>query len=210
MALTAAERQRAYKARKKAEGVDFAKVQREWRAENKDKVKKHNATQKENGNKARYWKGPAGKANSKRAHEKTMQDAGKRRMLSIGARINESMHDPSTKTSKFLKKYTEFSTKAEVKNHIESLLGASWMTWENYGHHNADGVRKWHVGHRIPRIEYDGEDLADLRRCWSRANLFPQDADENFKLNDAVPAESTLLPLRHVWPLRWKDQLPSQ
>ena len=85
MALTDAEKTKRYRD-KKAPG-EMAKYQREWRAKNKDKTKKHNETQKAKGNRAKYWKGKAGKATSKRGYKKKMADPGRRLMLSIGSRI---------------------------------------------------------------------------------------------------------------------------
>mgnify|MGYP000464938074 CR=1 FL=1 len=205
MPLTAAEKQ----ARRRAKlGSDYAKYLRDWRAANKDKVKKHNQTQKLNGNHSKYWKGKNGKATSKRGYEKKMADPGRRLMLSIGSRITQSMADPSNRTSTRLTEFTEFTDSTDVRVHFESKF-KPWMNWTNYGVHKLGGPRNWNVGHRIPLSKYDANNKEDFRRCWTRANLFPQEAKQNHELNDSLPNIQRLMMMSEVWPLAWCGRLPS-
>tara|TARA_B100000787_G_scaffold169065_1_gene159226 strand:- start:1234 stop:1842 length:609 start_codon:yes stop_codon:yes gene_type:complete len=200
MPQTAAERQRAYKARQKAKGVDFAEVQRDWRAQNKDKVYLHN--QKQKPNKAAYSKTDKGKATLKRFHDKRMTDPGKRIVLSIGSRITQSMNHASNTPSNRLMKHTEFVTSEDVRNHFQSLW-EPWMNWSNYGPH-LPGVLNWNVGHRIPLSYYNHHDLEDVRRCWSKRNLFPQNAEENSKMNNSWPGDDVVWAVcDSVWPKSW-------
>ena len=199
MAKTAAEKQRDYRARKKAQGVDFAKVQRDWRAGHKANVRAHN--QKQKANKSKYSKTQKGKATFSRYHKKRMSDAGKRVVLSIGSRITQSMNHASGKSSNRLVMHTEFKNSSDVREHFQSLW-KPWMNWSNYGPH-VIGVRNWNVGHRIPIAFYDHDDIEDVRRCWAKDNLFPQEAKENAEMNDSFPGWGTVLGMEHVWPKEW-------
>jgi len=207
MALTVNERAKRWRD-KKAPG-ERAKYLREWRAKNKDKTKKHNQTQKEKGNHARYWKGAAGKATAKRGYEKKMADPGRRLMLSIGSRITKSITDQSKRTSTRLKEYTEFFNSDDVRNHFGSQF-EDWMHWGNYGPHNPNGIRTWNIGHHIPLSKFDSKNKNDVRRCWSKANLFPQEAQENNQLVNARPLPSVLESLRHLWPIGWDGRVPTK
>lgn len=208
MPKSATERQRDYKARQKAKGVDFAEVQRNWRKENKDKVRNHNQTQKLKGNHARYWKGKNGKKTARRGYEKKMSNPGQRLMLSIGSRITQFMKDPSKRPSTRLKSFTEFQNSEEVRSHFERQF-QPWMNWENYGVHKLGDERAWNVGHQIPLSKYSPNDVDDFKLCWSKQNLIPQDAQENSELNDSMPPLAKLLELKAIWPLAWNGCLPS-
>jgi hypothetical protein len=202
MGLSGAERQRAYKARQKAKGVDFAKVQRDWRAENKEKVQEHNRRQK--ANKSAYFKREKGKATLRRYYEKEVTDPGKRLMMSMATRMSQAMHkNVSNEASSRLMLYTEFENSKDVRDHFESLW-EPWMNWDNYGP-CTKSAKNWNIGHRIPLSYYDANDPEDVRRCWSKDNLFPQDAIENTSLNDGFPGHDVLMNIPvSVFPKVWR------
>ena len=102
---------------------------------------------------------------------------------------------------------TEFGSNAEWRTHLESTF-APWMNWQNRGKHcHGDPYKKkWNIGHRIPCALYDCRDPEDLRKCFSKANLFAQCARENIEQNArGIPSRMDLERLRHVWPKCWEN-----
>jgi hypothetical protein len=84
------------------------------------------------------------------------------------------------------------------------------MNFGNYGNHVAGAgyKQRWQIGHRLPFIIYDVELQDDMRRCFSTANIFPQDSRENVELCDKLALnDKELLALKHVWPSRANGDL---
>jgi hypothetical protein len=97
-------------------------------------------------------------------------------------------------TSATISKWTDFKD-GDVRAHFESMLIFP-MTAHNYG-------RVWHIGHRIARAMFKRNNPEDVKRCWSRDNLFPQLASENLKLKVKLPED--LASLQHIWPTHWRE-----
>jgi len=144
---------------------------------------------------ARYWRSPKGRANIKRSNAKPSKQ--------IQNRISRLLRD-STLESASLQAQTGFSSNEDVRTHLASTF-EPWMTWENHGMLPKGAGRNvvWQIGHRIPCSAYDLSNPEDLKRCFSKANIFAQCAHENISLNDAVPDRDVLEPLRSVWPVSW-------
>jgi len=100
--------------------------------------------------------------------------------------------------SSTVSKWTQFKSGAEIKNHFEDQF-AEGMSWSNYGY----GADKWNIGHRIARAKYDHSNPEDVRRCWSKKNLFPQWQSENLSLGAKLPETAELLALADVHPTAW-------
>lgn len=73
-----------------------------------------------------------------------------------------------------------FADNRDVQEHLVSTF-EPWMTLENQGVRRCgdDYNTKWHIGHRIPRAVFDSANIEDMRRCWSRENLYAQCARTN-------------------------------
>ena len=73
-----------------------------------------------------------------------------------------------------------FADNRDVQEHLVSTF-EPWMTLENQGVHRRgdDYNTKWHIGHRIPRAVFDSANIEDMRRCWSRENVYAQCARAN-------------------------------
>lgn len=110
-------------------------------------------------------------------------------------------------SSETVMSYSEFNDAEDLRAHFESQF-QSWMTWENHGKASKDGVKKWNVGHKIARALYDANNEEDVRRCWSKKNLFPQDANENVALHTKLPAEDVLNQMKECWPVGWGGVVP--
>ena len=107
-------------------------------------------------------------------------------------------------------KLGSFASNEEAMAHFEERFDPSWMSWENQGRHVKGNAYKatWNIGHALPRKIFDQSDEADLRRCWSPDNLFPQCARQNTELRDAlVYTDDELLAMRHLWPVGANDDL---
>ena len=100
--------------------------------------------------------------------------------------------------SSTVSKWTEFALPGDIKRHFEAQF-IDGMSWSNYGY----GSDKWNIGHRIARALYDSSNPEDVRRCWSKKNLFPQWQRENLSLKTTLPAPSVLAELADVHPIAW-------
>ena len=107
-------------------------------------------------------------------------------------------------------KLGSFASNEEAMAHFTARFDTSWMSWENRGAHKKGNAynETWNIGHALPRKIFDPSDEADLRRCWSPDNLFPQCARQNAELRDAlVYTDDELLAMRHLWPVGANDDL---
>lgn len=98
----------------------------------------------------------------------------------------------------------------ELRAHFESTF-EPWMTWSNRGVHKAGGNSgRWQTGHRLACAFYDDGNPADIKRCWNKANLFAQDADENHRLKVKMPDDAVLerLCALDLLPCAWNGIVP--
>ena len=108
-------------------------------------------------------------------------------------------------------KATGCTSTEELRAHFESTF-EPWMTWNNHGAHKAGGNSEaWQIGHRLAKANfYDDSNPADIKRCWNKANLFAQDADENHALSVTMPDDAVLERLRalNLLPCAWNGIVP--
>ena len=180
--------------------------------------RKHNGTEKRRQSQAKYKQSekhalnqakyaPRKKELHARDYERIHSDVGLNLEHGIGVKIGQ-MIKGSRIESMTIMQYSEFADAEDIKVHLQSTFDVG-MTLDNFGKHIRGGPRVWNVGHRIARFHYDANCLEDVKRCWSKANLFAQWADENIKLKVQFPHEEALLKLRAYWPTAWNGQLPS-
>ena len=87
------------------------------------------------------------------------------------------------------------------------------MNWANQGRKIAGGNSEaWQIGHRLARAFYSSSNPIDVKRCWNKANLFAQDADENHALKVKMPDDAVLEELRskNLLPCLWEGEIPSK
>lgn len=145
-----------------------------------------------------YNKGELGKAAAARHTAKRQADPGKNLEDRIRGGLKAILSGSIT-TSNTVFKWTQFKSGAEVKRHFQDQFGTSGMSWSNYGW----GSDKWNSGHRIARALYDANNPEDVRRCWSKKNLFPQWQSENISLGTTLPSSEVLAGLADVHPIAW-------
>lgn len=92
--------------------------------------------------------------------------------------------------SRKVSEMTEFKDQNDMIKHFERQFTPG-MTRENFGR----GEQDWSIGHEIPRSYYDPFDLDDQKRCWKKANLFPQWHRENVRSNVKLPTNERLMEL---------------
>ena len=147
-----------------------------------------------------YEASEAGKLSRKgrnaRSYIKRMADPG----LHIGDRIRQKLVKMlhGSGQSSTVSTWTEFDLPKDIQEHFEGQF-ATGMSWDNYGH----GDDKWNIGHRIARALYDQSNPEDVRRCWSKKNLFPQWQPENLSLGTTLPPPDVLAELADVHPIAW-------
>jgi hypothetical protein len=178
-----------------------------WAASAKGKAtqKRRNERAKANGSVSKFWKSDKGKALAHKEYLKKKASPGKLLMLRIGTRMQQAFSRPEDSTR--LKKWTEFKGHADCRSHFEGLF-EDWMSWDNYGPYTTEGPRHWNIGHIIPLSKYDSSSQADMKRCWSKANLKPQCAKENQMALATLPSIAVMNGLKEYWPASWAGKLP--
>ena len=151
--------------------------------------------------KAKAWEASkVGKASRKctntRQHIKRKNDPGVHLGDVIQGKLVKMLR--GTNQSSTISKWTEFDSHNDIKRHFENQF-EDGMSWTNYG----SGNDKWNIGHRIARAQYDHSNPEDVRRCWSKKNLFPQWQTENLSLGAKLPSSKVLAGLADVHPIAW-------
>jgi hypothetical protein len=149
----------------------------------------------------RYKTSEAGKASQHRAN--TTASA------RIGKKISKLCRDSGIDSVSAMEA-TGCTSTEELRAHFESTF-EPWMNWANHGAHKAGGNSEaWQIGHRLARAFYDDSNPADIKRCWNKANLFAQDADENHALSVKMPDDAVLERLRalDLLPCAWGGIVP--
>ena len=171
----------------------------------KETQKRHKSSEKCHQTNAAYRESPRYREVKDAEYERTHSDPGLHLQHGIGVAIVKMMKGQVGDSNR-VRNFTEFASPDEVTAHFSGLL-EDGMTLFNHGKHGATPERVWNVGHRIARAMYSSTE-EDIKRCWRRANLFPQWADQNLSLQVQLPSDTALLELRHCWPLSWNDKLP--
>jgi hypothetical protein len=100
--------------------------------------------------------------------------------------------------------YTEFESGDDVLAHFARQLPAL-----------GDGVKMsdhgpvWWIGHRIPRVYFDHTNMEDVKRCWSKVNMFPQLKEDNQKDESSLTKETCTIVGEAHFPLSWGGTTPS-
>ena len=152
----------------------------------------------------RYITSAKGKARNARQYAKRRNDPIRWLWEKLFKKMNEMMTNPDRESGTVFK-FTEFASRDDMILHFQHQFTPG-MTTSNHGR----GSDKWNIGHRIARAMYDKTNEEDQRRCWSKANLFPQWETENVREGVRLPNAQALLALRGVWPVAWNDQLPNK
>lgn len=82
---------------------------------------------------------------------------------------------------------TEFKSEDDVLKHFSDQYEKG-MTDANHG----KGAGKWNIGHALPQAYFNPNNEADLKRCWMKANLFPQWENENLEQSSHLPSNAVL------------------
>ena len=187
--------------RRRYEDGDVCKtIKRAWSNSESGKAsaRKTSRGEKVKANGRRYRLSEKGKATDKRYSSKLSSklSASLRRMV---RGINQN---PAS-----LPSLGVFADNRDVQEHIVSTF-EPWMTLENQGvrRRGDDYNTKWHIGHRIPRAVFDSANIEDMRRCWSRENVYAQCARANVENGKKLTlTDAELLQLQSVWPTAAKD-----
>ena len=101
-----------------------------------------------------------------------------------------------------------FEDNADAEAFFESTKTEPWMRDAPWGPRTktTEPQTVLQIGHRIPKAWYRHDDEAEIKKCWSRLNLFAQcavenhdNADRNFLKREAWMA------LKAVWPKQCAD-----
>ena len=156
-------------------------------------MKRYRKSEKCKTSNARYRKSERGKAVARRQDGKITVKLSK----SLYSMVRGTHDGPTT-----FPRLGIFASNEEATAHIESTF-EPWMNSTNTGVHRiGDAYRsKWHIGHRIPKCWYDHEDLEEVKKAWSRANLFAQCARENLEArNRNILTALQWDALKPIWP----------
>jgi hypothetical protein len=136
-----------------------------------------------------WAKTPKGRAVQFRGNHSDSRRVSRKRskvMIAIGSKICKMLRNGGLESGT-VSASTQFGTNDELRSHLTTTFD----TGMHFGNHG-NGAGHWHVGHRIARAMYDPSDPEDVRRCWSKPNIFAQWGDENLELGVKLPDDATL------------------
>lgn len=177
----------------------------ERRARNNETRKAPHRREKTNASTRLWRQTPNGQASSKasdhRKYVKMMSDPGTKLMERIRIKVTSMLTNrPESHT---VASYTGFESAADLAHHMEMLMPKdSGMTLANHGEF-------WHIEHAIARCWYDPNDVDDIRRCWSKANVRPMLGPENLKKNFLIQDAECAAIDPMYWPASWNGKIPS-
>lgn len=160
---------------------------RAWRKNYRATSEKWKASRK------RYETSAAGRARQKQRASKPMNRLSNSLRLMV-----KGLHEcPVT-----FPKLGLFTDNCDAQAHLQSTF-LPWMNWSNHGKRVQDTLPNtvWQIGHRVPKVWYRHEDMNELKKCWSRANLFAQCAVDNHDARDRnILSQAQWLALKAIWP----------
>lgn len=183
-------------------------ILKRYGASNKNKAnqKRYDATDKGKASTSRKNTGEKCKARKKRYNA---SDKGKacirgndRKMMnrlshSLIKMLNGTHDRPSTFRGLGL-----FEDNVDVETHIKSTF-LPWMNDCPFGPRINTTLPKTvlQIGHRIPKVWYRHDDKEEIKKCWSRTNLFAQCSVENHNARDRnILSAAQWLDLKPIWP----------
>ena len=101
-----------------------------------------------------------------------------------------------------------FEDNADAEAFFESTKTEPWMQDAQWGSRTktTEPQTVLQIGHKIPKAWYRHDDEAEIRKCWSRANLFAQCAVENHEAADRnLLTREAWMALKAVWPKQCAD-----
>ena len=174
-------------------------------AKRKVSVAKYLGSDKHQNTRSVYIKTNTYKEIRRKEYAALVADPGRRLELAIAAKVRKMVRGTRI-ASATVSGIADFDSSSDIRLYFESQF-ASWMSWSNYGAHEVGGPRRWNIGHKIARFHFDAHNPEDVRRCWSKTNLFPQESKENTSMQVKFPSD--LNALRPIWPTDWKAVPPS-
>lgn len=142
----------------------------------------------------RYQQSPKGKVHLKRRMAKRMNQLNRSlRLMILGVHPN-----PQSFRSLGI-----FDDNADAEAFFESTKTEKWMKTAPWGKRTSTTLPQTvlQIGHRIPKVWYRHDDLAEVKKAWSRANLFAQCAVENTDANHRnILTREQWLSLKAIWP----------
>lgn len=193
--------------KKTEKGVAY--LQRDREAKKTDEARAHNAELARNWRRSEkgieYSQSDSLKESKHKQWLKTKSDPGAKLKQYIQVALCDVIDGRRDDFSSKVAKYTEFTSNEDVIDFFSSQFEPG-MTWENHSHQG------WNIGHKIAKAHFDMSNEEDVRRCWMKANLFPQWAtgpDGNCALRTKFPSTDVMMQLRMCWPTSWNNTLPS-
>lgn len=159
----------------------------------KARYKRHRATEKYKATIKRYEASEKRRASRKRSYSTPMA----RLSTSLRLMVKGTHECPVT-----FPRLGIFSDNSDAREHFQSTF-LPWMNWSNQGQRLQDTLPNtmWQIGHRVPKVWYRHEDIGEIKKCWSRANLFAQCAVENHDAKDRnILSQAQWLALKAIWP----------
>ena len=101
-----------------------------------------------------------------------------------------------------------FEDNADAEAFFESTKTEPWMRDAPWGPRTktTEPQTVLQIGHKIPKAWYRHDDEAEIRKCWSRANLFAQCAVENHEAADRnLLTREAWMALKAAWPKQCAD-----
>lgn len=96
---------------------------------------------------------------------------------SISNSIRNALRNKNLKKSSCSEKLLGCSV-AQYRQYLESLF-EGWMSWNNWGKHKDDGIKRWNIDHIIPLSHFDLNDTEQQKKAFHYTNTRPLEAFKN-------------------------------
>lgn len=166
-----------------------------WRKANPDKMRGYrqkwiNNNKEKNAQSKRDWikNNPESyKASRKREAERRRQDPNLRIASAASSLIRIALKKQhtakNTKTTKLLGCSVQ-----EYTLYLENLF-EPWMSWDNYGQHKPDGIKRWQIDHIVPLSHFDLTDPEQQKLAFHYTNTRPLEAFKNISEGNKRPKQ---------------------
>lgn len=154
---------------------------------------------------SRYEEGEAGKARTVRFRsnvvDRRQNSSAMRKDLQLMSASNSLISGRYQQSPTFIAR-TSFVSEADFLSHLKLCCSNAGVEWNDHG-------AIWNVEHKIPRVAYDFDNPADVKRCWSKKNVSVATAVDNHSkwvyLDDKVLLEIGI----DNFPIAWNGEIPT-
>jgi len=172
--------------------------------------KRHETSEQGKDGRKRFRKSEKGVAYEKRQWKRSSKQKTERSKVDPAFRLYSTIRvvaagllSGSREASPTFVQHTSFVNEAEFQNHMKESARGLGFTMDDYG-------VKWVVDHIIPQQCFDFSNPADVKHCWSAANVRAYDPKENDEKSVLIIDELCREVGAACFPLSWNGATPTE